>query len=78
MTKLELQTKYLLGRLSNGAAEEDKEKELSTALKTFVCDAVNVLADQQEGGAAWTLIVSQKDLLKEYGIKYNGKTKTFS
>lgn len=77
MTKLELQTKYLLGRLSNGATEEDKEKELSAALRSFVCDAVNLLAESQDGSASWNLS-NQKDLLKEYGISFNGKTKKFS
>lgn len=77
MTKLELQTKYLLGRLSNGATEEDKEKELSTALKSFVCDAVNLLVETQYGSANWNP-GDAKDTLKEYGILFNGKTKKFS
>lgn len=75
MTKLELQTKYLLSKLSNGVTEQDKEQELSAALKSFASDIANLITGLKEKQVD---VEVTKDLLEDYGIQYNGKTKKFS
>jgi len=74
MAKLDLQTQSLLNKVSNGAASEDKEKEIKVAMKSFACDLLNMV----EGLRAMkvdNLVI--KNMVEEYGIQYNGKSKKF-
>lgn len=75
MNKLELQTENLLNKVDKPESWEGAATEVKTAMKSFACDVLNMVEGLRENKVTVPVI---KNMVAEYGISYNAKSKKFS
>jgi len=75
MTKLDLVTQQLINTAAATENPDVMKHEVKTALKTFACDLLNMVEGLRANNVSVPVI---KNMVEEYGLSFNAKSKKFS